>query len=202
VINLIVQRSTFQPPNNHHHKSDTAACGVLSPSFRKCYTHHVDQRNFRSYPPAWRPGNFRGSSPWSVSCPSAVHTLSQCSNRTSPQLAVGDDGFITHFRPVGSPESIELLRDHAAETTAVLTGSFLLPTFCDLHLHAPQFLYQGNGLDLPLMQWLDEYALRAEERLDADKILAKRVYERLARRLLQNGTGTVMLFGTIEEETK
>lgn len=52
------------------------------------------------------------------------------------------------------------------------------------------------------MQWLDEYALKAEERLDADKILAKRVYERLARRLLQNGTGTVMLFGTIKEETK
>ena len=84
----------------------------------------------------------------------------------------------------------------------MLTGSFLLPTFCDLHLHAPQFLYQGTGLDLPLMQWLDEYALKAEERLDADKILAKRVYERLARRLLQNGTGTVMLFGTIKEETK
>lgn len=77
-----------------------------------------------------------------------------------------------------------------------------MPTFCDLHLHAPQFLYQGTGLDLPLMQWLDEYALKAEERLDADKILAKRVYERLARRLLQNGTGTVMLFGTIKEETK
>jgi guanine deaminase len=84
----------------------------------------------------------------------------------------------------------------------VLTGSLLLPTFCDLHLHAPQFLYQGTGLDFPLMQWLDEYALKAEERLDVDKILAKRVYERLARRLLQNGTGTVMLFGTIKEETK
>ena len=84
----------------------------------------------------------------------------------------------------------------------MLTGSFLLPTFCDLHLHAPQFLYQGTGLDLPLMQWLNEYALKAEERLDADKALAKRVYERLAHRLLQNGTGTVMLFGTIKEETK
>ncbi|EDR13170.1 uncharacterized protein LACBIDRAFT_188306 [Laccaria bicolor S238N-H82] len=116
-------------------------------------------------------------------------------------LAVGNDGFITHFRPVGSPESIELLRDLAPEITTMPTGSFLLPTFCDLHLHAPQFLYQGTGLDLPLMQWLDEYALKAEERLDADKILAKRVYERLAHRLLQNGTGTVMLFGTIKEET-
>jgi guanine deaminase len=81
-------------------------------------------------------------------------------------------------------------------------GSFLLPTFFDLHLHAAQFLYQGTGLHLPLMKWLDEYAYRAEERLDSDPHLAKRVYQRLAERLIENGTGTVLLFGTLKEETK
>jgi guanine deaminase len=77
-----------------------------------------------------------------------------------------------------------------------------MPTFCDLHLHAPQFLYQGTGLHLPLMQWLDEYAFKAEERLDTDPELARKVYQRLAERLIENGTGTVLLFGTIKEETK
>ena len=77
-----------------------------------------------------------------------------------------------------------------------------MPAFCDLHLHAPQFLYQGTGLHLPLMQWLDEYAFKAEERLDGDPSLARKVYTRLADRLIQNGTGTVLLFGTIKEETK
>lgn len=78
----------------------------------------------------------------------------------------------------------------------------MLPAFCDLHLHAPQYLYQGNGLDLPLMQWLDAYALKAEEQLDSDHELAKRVYKKLARRLVKNGTGAVVLFGTIGEDTK
>lgn len=52
------------------------------------------------------------------------------------------------------------------------------------------------------MQWLDEYALKAEERLDADPVLARNVYQRLAKRLVENGTGAVLLFGTIKEETK
>ena len=81
-------------------------------------------------------------------------------------------------------------------------GSFFVPTFCDLHLHAPQFLYQGTGLHLPLMKWLDDYAFKAEERIDGEPELARRVYKRLAERLVQNGTGAVLLFGTIKEETK
>lgn len=54
----------------------------------------------------------------------------------------------------------------------------MLPAFCDLHLHAPQYLYQGTGLDLPLMQWLDIYALKSEEQLDSDHLLARTVYRK------------------------
>jgi len=89
-----------------------------------------------------------------------------------------------------------------SEETVIPKGSFVLPAFCDLHLHAPQYLYQGTGLDLPLMQWLDIYALKSEEQLDSDHLLARTVYRKLAKRLLTNGTGIVLLFGTINEDTK
>ena len=52
------------------------------------------------------------------------------------------------------------------------------------------------------MEWLDKYAYRAEERIDADPILAKNVYASLAAHLLEQGTGAVLLFGTISEEAK
>lgn len=52
------------------------------------------------------------------------------------------------------------------------------------------------------MQWLDEYAFKAEESLDLDPQLARKVYGRLADRLIENGTTAVLLFGTIKEETK
>lgn len=52
------------------------------------------------------------------------------------------------------------------------------------------------------MQWLEEYAFKSEERIDTDKNLAERVYSHLAKRLKENGTGAVLLFGTIKAETK
>ncbi|KAJ3504639.1 hypothetical protein NLJ89_g7835 [Agrocybe chaxingu] len=117
-------------------------------------------------------------------------------------IAFNDDGVITHFERADTPQSTELLGKASGEPVLVIPpGSFVLPTFCDLHLHAPQFLYQGTGLDLPLMQWLDKYTLKAESRMDEDPALARRVYTRLAARLKENGTGTVLLFGTIKERT-
>lgn len=116
--------------------------------------------------------------------------------------AVDDSGFIDHFESRTSPGSLEILKASPEIPILIPKGRFLIPNFYDLHLHAPQFLYQGNGLHLPLMQWLNEYAFKAEERLDADPILARRVYTRLADRLIENGTGAVLMFGTIKEETK
>ncbi|KAI0632347.1 Metallo-dependent hydrolase [Trametes polyzona] len=116
-------------------------------------------------------------------------------------LGVDEQGYINHLADASSPASQELLGRTEHGLTVLPAGSFLVPTFCDLHLHAPQFLYQGTGLHLPLMEWLNEYAFKAEERLDADPMLAERVYRRLAERLLEHGTGAVLLFGTIGTET-
>ncbi|KAI0087709.1 Metallo-dependent hydrolase [Irpex rosettiformis] len=116
-------------------------------------------------------------------------------------LGIDDKGFINFLENASSDAAQTLLSESGAPPTIIPPGSFILPTFCDLHLHAPQFLYQGTGLHLPLMEWLNEYAFKAEEKIDADPLLARKVYTRLADRLSENGTGAVLLFGTIKEET-
>ncbi|KAJ7442626.1 hypothetical protein FB451DRAFT_98387 [Mycena latifolia] len=116
-------------------------------------------------------------------------------------LVTDGAGFITHFEAAQSARSQAALNSDLEPCITLSDGSFVIPNFVDLHLHAPQFLYQGNGLHLPLMEWLNEYAFKAEERLDGDAALARKVYTRLARRLVHNGTGTVLLFGTIKEDT-
>jgi guanine deaminase len=133
-----------------------------------------------------------------------LHILStRDSHALFSPIAVDDAGFISHCSSASDPSSISLLQGIDKSQIHVLSeGEFLLPTFVDLHLHAPQFLYQGTGLHLPLMQWLDEYAFKAEERMDADPVLAHNVYQRLAQKLIENGTGAVLLFGTLKEETK
>ncbi|KAH9049915.1 Metallo-dependent hydrolase [Lactarius hengduanensis] len=110
-------------------------------------------------------------------------------------LAVDTTGHITHFGHASTALSRSLISNESNNPVVLIPpGSFLLPTFCDLHLHAPQFLYQGTGLHLPLMD-------QAEERLDREPDLARRVYTRLGERLVENGIGAVLLFGTIKEET-
>ncbi|KZT12075.1 Metallo-dependent hydrolase [Laetiporus sulphureus 93-53] len=116
-------------------------------------------------------------------------------------LDVNDEGILAHVAPACAAESQNLIHNAREPLILIPRGGFLLPTFCDLHLHAPQFLYQGTGLHLPLMKWLDEYAFKAEESLDADPVLAEKVYARLAARLIEYGTGAVLLFGTINSET-
>jgi guanine deaminase len=34
----------------------------------------------------------------------------------------------------------------------------------DTHYHAPQFVNAGNGLDMPLLEWLETYTFPAETR--------------------------------------
>nr|ODN91031.1 guanine deaminase [Cryptococcus depauperatus CBS 7855] len=111
-------------------------------------------------------------------------------------LVVDDKGYISHIAPASSRESQAILSGDV-QPTRLGRYSFLLPTFADLHLHAPQFLYAGTGLDLPLLEWLEKYAYKAEERIDEDENLARRVYGRLLERLRENGTGCVVFFGTI-----
>lgn len=104
-------------------------------------------------------------------------------------LAVSSDGLVSHFAPAADAASIELVRGCApADLTALDRHAFLVPTYSDLHIHGPQYLFAGKGLDLPLMEWLDRYTFKAETRIDGDGELAARVYERLGHRLLENGT--------------
>lgn len=125
------------------------------------------------------------------------------SPRLTPNCSVTDNrGFIIHLAPFSSESSQKHIDQCESSIKTLPAGSFLFPTFCDLHLHAPQFMYQGTGLDLPLMEWLDNYAYKAEEGLDQDPHLAAKVYHRLAQRLIEVGTGAVLLFGTIKTETK
>ena len=77
--------------------------------------------------------------------------------------------------------------------------SLILPSFADLHLHAPQYPMLGMGMDLPLLDWLKTYTFRTEARF-ADRDYARRVYRSLARELIANGTTRVAMFSSLHTE--
>lgn len=78
-------------------------------------------------------------------------------------------------------------------------GSYLLPGFTDLHIHAPQWSQAGLALDKPLNEWLNTYTFPLEAKF-RDLAFAQRVYQSLVAELLANGTTTGLYFGSIHTE--
>ncbi|NXV74613.1 GUAD deaminase, partial [Atlantisia rogersi] len=77
---------------------------------------------------------------------------------------------------------------------------FFMPGMVDTHIHAPQYLFAGTRVDLPLLQWLSTYTFPTEAKFK-DSDFAEEVYTRVVRRTLKNGTTTACYFATIYTDT-
>src|SRR3954452_2386539 len=88
---------------------------------------------------------------------------------------------------------LEIRRAHPAEQVVDLTGGVVLPGFVDTHVHFPQIRAVG-GLGLPLLEWLDRYALPEEARM-ADAEYAASVADEFVRGLAAAGTTSALVFG-------
>ncbi|MCQ2818989.1 MAG: guanine deaminase [archaeon] len=79
-------------------------------------------------------------------------------------------------------------------------NQMIIPGMIDTHLHAPQYVFAGCGLDLPLLQWLEKYTFPAESKF-SDIEHARKVYEAIVKRTLDHGTTTASYFATIWMES-
>ncbi|MEO3936241.1 guanine deaminase [Dermatophilaceae bacterium Soc4.6] len=75
-----------------------------------------------------------------------------------------------------------------------LSGGLVLPGFVDTHVHFPQVRVIG-GLGLPLLEWLERWALPEEARLD-DAAYGQGVANDLVSGLVRAGTTTALVFGS------
>jgi len=120
---------------------------------------------------------------------------------TDVLIAVGTDGVITDVVRPGESRYDEMLA--AAQSVGSLVdlpeGTWLLPGFVDLHIHAPQYPQLGNALDVPLEVWLQKYTFPIEARY-ADIAFARRAYTMLVDDLLACGTTTAVYYGTVHDE--
>ena len=74
--------------------------------------------------------------------------------------------------------------------------ALIMPSFSDMHLHAPQYPMLGMGMDLPLLDWLNTYTFPTEAHFK-DVEVARKVYSKLAKELVANGTTRVCMFSSL-----
>lgn len=72
----------------------------------------------------------------------------------------------------------------------------IIPGFCDLHVHAPQYTYRGTGMDLELLDWLQKYAF-PEEASYADLEYAEKAYSIFAADLRRSATTRASIFASL-----
>ena len=77
--------------------------------------------------------------------------------------------------------------------------NLIIPSFVDMHLHAPQYPMLGMGMDMELIDWLSAYVYKTEARF-ADAEYARRIYRKLADELISWGTTRVVMFSSLHTE--
>lgn len=73
-----------------------------------------------------------------------------------------------------------------------------MPGLIDAHCHAPQYIFTGTGMDLPLLEWLEKYTFPSEAKF-ANAAFARNAYKRSVKRHLQCGTTFASYFATIHD---
>ena len=102
---------------------------------------------------------------------------------------------------------LEIPKGHNATEVKALLGSdvddivdygekLIMPGFIDSHCHAPQYVFSGTGMDLPLLAWLEKYTFPCESRF-ADVDFAKDAYSKSVKRHLSYGSTCCSYFATI-----
>ena len=116
-------------------------------------------------------------------------------------ISLGDDGAILSvLRPRDKDyDEQKQRREAAGQLVALPVGSYLLPGFVDLHVHAPQYPQLGSALDVPLEVWLQKYTFPLEARY-ADAAFARKSYRLLVDDLIANGTTTGLYFATVHQQ--
>ncbi|MDO4267356.1 MAG: amidohydrolase family protein [Eubacteriales bacterium] len=79
-------------------------------------------------------------------------------------------------------------------------GCLIIPGMTDLHLHAPQYEFRGMGMDMELLDWLEQYAFPAEAGY-AKLSYADRAYEGFVEDLKASFTTRACMFATIHRES-
>ncbi|MBP5477474.1 MAG: amidohydrolase family protein [Paludibacteraceae bacterium] len=105
-------------------------------------------------------------------------------------VSVSDEGRVVYIGSQCPVETGELID---------LGDRLLIPAFCDLHLHAPQYRNNGLAMDLELLPWLNKYTF-PEEMKFADVDYARRIYSRFVHELWMQGTMRVSVFATVHPE--
>lgn len=117
-------------------------------------------------------------------------------NRESFEIL--ENGFILEENGRVKDIGLELLEKYPETELADYSGRLLIPGFVDLHFHAVQYGNLGIGLDEELLDWLNTYTFKEEEKF-SDLVYAEMIFKEAIKDIIQSGTTRIAFFSSIHE---
>lgn len=118
-----------------------------------------------------------------------------CYSASPKELAVFENSYAICVDGVSAGVFSEVPGEFAHLPVLDYGDRLIVPGLVDLHIHAPQYTFRGTGMDLELMDWLQQQAFPEEARFESLDY-AERAYEIFARQLQKSATTRAVVFGT------
>ena len=116
-------------------------------------------------------------------------------SKTPAELAVYPGGYGVCVDGVCAGVFEELPACYAHLPVRDYGDSLIVPGLVDLHIHAPQYTFRGSGMDLELMDWLQQQPFPEEARFQ-DTAYARQAYRLFARQMRESATTRAVIFAT------
>ena len=112
-------------------------------------------------------------------------------------MLVSSEGKITYL---GKEKPAQELLSNISTTYKLSPTEIIVPGFIDCHIHAPQYVNSGCGVDCELLEWLNKYTFPAESKFNSSSH-AEKVYTAVVTRTLSFGSTTACYFATIHKDS-
>lgn len=118
-----------------------------------------------------------------------------CYSTSPTELVVRENAYAVCANGVSQGVFAEIPAEFAHLPVLDYGDRLIVPGLVDLHIHAPQYTFRGTGMDLELMDWLQQQAFPEEARFESREY-AEKAYTIFARQLKNSATTRAVVFGT------
>jgi len=119
--------------------------------------------------------------------------------KTKESFEILENGFILEKNGRIQDIGLDLLEKYPNAEFKDCSGHLLIPGLVDLHFHAVQYGNLGIGLDEELLDWLNTYTFKEEEKF-SDLVYAETIFREAIKDIIHSGTTRIVFFSSIHEE--